>query len=210
MLKVLRKGSSKKSFLTAAIPVVSLLSSLGLSAPAQAATFELGVVSSSSAVDVGNTGLSGWFADAYTFTVASGTEVSLSSLFSNVFTQGASGIANLWATLYKSPGIYEQSGSGSLSTDAGGTSTKTVALNTGILAAGTYGLYVQGLVTPKGTSSYSGNIGFSYDGPSGGTPVTPVPEPETWAMLMLGLAGMGFVARRRLNGSQAPADSHMA
>ena len=49
MLKVLRKGSSKKSFLTAAIPVVSLLSSLGLSAPAQAATFELGVVSSSSA-----------------------------------------------------------------------------------------------------------------------------------------------------------------
>jgi hypothetical protein len=208
MIKVLRKGP-KKTFIAAAIPLVSLLSSLGLSAPAQATSFELGVVSSSSAVDVGNTGLSGWFADAYTFTVAAGTEVTLTSLFSNVFTQGASGIANLWATLYKSPGIYEQSGSGSLST-AGGTSTKTVALNTGILSAGTYGLYVQGLVTPKGTSSYTGNIGFNYDGPTAGTPVTPVPEPETWAMLMLGLAGMGFVARRRLNGSQAPADSHMA
>jgi hypothetical protein len=210
MIKHLRSVPAKKTFLAATLPLVSLLSSLGFSAPAQATTFELGVVSSSSSVDVGNTGLTGWFADAYTFTVASGTEVSLTSLFQNVFAQGASGIANLWATLYVSPGTYQQSGVGSLTTGADGSSTKSVALNTGILAAGTYGLFVQGHVTPTGTSSYTGNVAFAYDGPAGGSPVTPVPEPETWAMLMLGLAGMGFVARRRLNGSQTPADSHLA
>jgi len=210
MLNYLRKGLSKKPFFKATVPLVSLLSALGFSAPAQATTFELGVVSSSSAVDVGNSKLSGWFADAYTFTVAAGTEVTLSSLFSNVFGQGAPGIANLWATLYQSPGIYKQSGSGTLTTNSDGSSVKTVSLNTGILSAGTYGLYVQGLVTPAGTSGYTGNIAFDYEGAGGGGAVTPVPEPETWAMLMLGLAGMGFVARRRLNGSQTPADSHLA
>jgi PEP-CTERM motif-containing protein len=205
----LRKVPAKKSFLKA-VPIVSLLSVLGFSAPAQATTFELGVVSSSSSSDVGNS-VKGWFADAYTFTVAAGTEVTLSSLFSNIFGQGAPGISNLWATLYKSPGIYTQSGTGSFSTGADGSTTKQVALNTGLLAAGTYGLFVQGLVAPAGTASYTGNIAFDYDAAgAGGGAVTPVPEPETWAMLMLGLAGMGFVARRRLNGSQAPVDSHLA
>jgi len=31
--------------------------------------------------------------------------------------------------------------------------------------------------------------------------VTPVPEPATWAMLILGFAGVGFMAYRRRNGA---------
>jgi hypothetical protein len=36
--------------------------------------------------------------------------------------------------------------------------------------------------------------------PSGGTPASPpmgTPEPATWAMMLLGFAGMGFVGYRR-------------
>jgi hypothetical protein len=201
---------SKKAFFKVA-PIVALLSAIGFGAPAQATTFELGVVSSSSSVDVGNS-VQGWFADAYSFTVAAGSQVTLSSLFSNIFTADAPGISNLWTTLYKSPGEFSQFGIGAVSTGSDGSSVKTATLNTGILSAGTYGLYVQGLVSPTGTASYTGNIAFDVGGGAGagGGAVTPVPEPETWAMLMLGLAGMGFVARRRLNGSQTPADSHLA
>jgi hypothetical protein len=37
----------------------------------------------------------------------------------------------------------------------------------------------------------------------GGGPT--VPEPSTWAMMLLGFAGMGFIASRRRNGKTAPA-----
>jgi len=33
----------------------------------------------------------------------------------------------------------------------------------------------------------------------GNDPVTPVPEPSTWAMLILGFAGVGYLAYRRNN-----------
>jgi hypothetical protein len=35
------------------------------------------------------------------------------------------------------------------------------------------------------------------NGLSGGTVVSPIPEPETYAMLLAGLGVIGFVARRR-------------
>ena len=37
----------------------------------------------------------------------------------------------------------------------------------------------------------------------GGGPSTP--EPSTWAMMLAGFAGMGYVAYRRRNGKTAPA-----
>ena len=39
-------------------------------------------------------------------------------------------------------------------------------------------------------------VASSFDG----SPVTQVPEPESYAMFMAGLALMGFIARRRKNG----------
>ena len=60
------------------------------------------------------------------------------------------------------------------------------------LAAGTYDLAVSGyLDRGQLIGGYTGAISSST------SVAAPVPEPETYAMLMLGLAGVGFAARRR-------------
>ncbi|MEQ1685926.1 MAG: FxDxF family PEP-CTERM protein [Burkholderiaceae bacterium] len=60
------------------------------------------------------------------------------------------------------------------------------------LSAGTYDLAVSGYL---GRGEYLG--GYTGAISSTATVAAPVPEPETYAMLMLGLAGVGFAARRR-------------
>lgn len=60
------------------------------------------------------------------------------------------------------------------------------------LAAGNYDLAVSGYLDNRQWSGgYVGAISSSA------SVAAPVPEPETYAMLMLGLAGVGFAARRR-------------
>ena len=60
------------------------------------------------------------------------------------------------------------------------------------LAAGNYDLAVSGYIDRgQWFGGYTGSIS------SVSSVAAPVPEPETYAMLMLGLAGVGFAARRR-------------
>ena len=65
------------------------------------------------------------------------------------------------------------------------------------LTAGQHTIQLQAtrLFAPGGgvTSQYFDNISLDV--------VTPVPEPATWAMLILGFAGVGFMAYRRRNGA---------
>ena len=56
------------------------------------------------------------------------------------------------------------------------------------LPAGMYSLVVRGTGVTGGQASYGGNI-----------VATPVPEPETLAMMLAGLGALGFLARRRQN-----------
>lgn len=51
--------------------------------------------------------------------------------------------------------------------------------------AGDYFIHIAGVAT--GSGSYNGNVSL----------VSPVPEPETYGMLLAGLGMIGFVARRR-------------
>lgn len=64
--------------------------------------------------------------------------------------------------------------------------TTVAAANVSTLAAGTYYFAVQG----KGTGTTGGKYLLGAD-------VTPVPEPETLAMMLAGLGAVGFLARRR-------------
>jgi hypothetical protein len=56
-----------------------------------------------------------------------------------------------------------------------------------ILAAGGYYLQFQG--TGGGTAGYGGDLTTA--------PIAAIPEPSTWAMMILGFAGIGFMAYRR-------------
>ena len=40
-------------------------------------------------------------------------------------------------------------------------------------------------------------VGSGFNNPGAWTMASPVPEPTTWAMMILGFAGVGFVAYRR-------------
>lgn len=58
------------------------------------------------------------------------------------------------------------------------------------LNAGSYSLVVKGVNSPE-QASYAGTLAVA---------VTPVPEPKSYAMMLLGLAGVGaFMRRRRVN-----------
>lgn len=59
----------------------------------------------------------------------------------------------------------------------------------GVLSAGTYRVAVIGDAT--------GTLGGSYGGVIQTVGTAPVPEPETWALMLGGLGALGFLARRR-------------
>jgi hypothetical protein len=60
------------------------------------------------------------------------------------------------------------------------------------LGGGQYSLQVGGKILGTLGGSYGGNIN-----------VSPVPEPETWGMMVAGIGALGFMARRRKSGKVA-------
>jgi hypothetical protein len=60
------------------------------------------------------------------------------------------------------------------------------SVNADSIAAGAYFLQVQGSVVSNTSGSFGGNVN-----------ITPVPEPETYAMMLAGLGLLGFLVRRR-------------
>ncbi|MDQ1814295.1 FxDxF family PEP-CTERM protein [Massilia sp. CCM 9210] len=60
------------------------------------------------------------------------------------------------------------------------------SLSTSSLSAGAYTIQVKGSILSNASGRYSANIALA-----------PVPEPETYAMMLAGLGLLGFTARRR-------------
>lgn len=172
--------------------VVALALSFAVSGAAVAGTFNLGLINSPANIVIGNdtggdpdqlSAAAGSFADDYLFSVdlASnfGTAVtsisisggaSFSALNSELFVKNDS---NVWSSLAAHTGV--QVGSTWL------TSLSFSPLD----PADDYKLVISG-VKAAGDSAYGGNL-----------TVTPIPEPEIYAMMAAGLGLMGFVARRR-------------
>ena len=70
-----------------------------------------------------------------------------------------------------------------------GDPNETWGMSPVLLAAGDYTLTVKGIISaPAAVGSYGGNFNLV---------AAPVPEPETYALMMAGLGVLGFVARRR-------------
>jgi hypothetical protein len=115
--------------------------------------------------------------DTWNFTLTGSNDVS--ALLSRNFSTAAGAIGNFAATI--SGGSLAASQALQLDTTA---SSQTLTFAS-TLGAGDYSVSVSGLVQ-RNRTAYT----FSVD-------VTPVPEPETYALMLAGLGLVGFLAKRR-------------
>ena len=109
--------------------------------------------------------------------------------FSSSFTFYNAPTFAAWLTDGSTTYQYLDSGSGSLSFGPFMVDYDNLALG-GSLPNGTWSLHVQG----TSGATYVGGATFNAGAV---VPTSPVPEPETYAMLLAGLGAVGFMSRRR-------------
>ena len=179
--------------------VSTALLGLGLAAPASAAIVgDLGINPTSSAGAFSNQNLpTGAFADQWTFQLVGAEQFITIGSATNVFPQASDFIANFNGSVYEIVGAVDASpGLGDdtlvLGPAFGGPGCGAncqIFGGSAILPAGDYYLNIAG--TAGSTAGYGGNLAV----------VAAVPEPATWAMMLLGFAGVGFMAYRRRSGN---------
>jgi hypothetical protein len=168
---------------------VALTMYLGLAAGAANATIVpitswTTTASGGSSAIFGNNGVDSVFNDSFNFSLPAGSSGNGSA---NAISLSANGQVTFTAfTLYEN----------SIGLISGGTGGTTSYLSfTGGAVPGAYTLNVAGKKTyADKAGSYSGNIVTTAP-----CNVSPVPEPQTYAMMLAGLGLLGFSARRRMN-----------
>jgi hypothetical protein len=127
---------------------------------------------------------SGAFEDVWTFDLGTASIVaaSLTNVEVSFFGSSTGGILDFAATLNGTPLLL----SSSTSFDDPVSVKVQVLAGSGSFAPGIYELKVSGSGVTGGSASYGGNL-----------VAAPVPEPETYAMMLAGLGAIGFMAARR-------------
>lgn len=163
----------KKSVLAASAVMLATVM-----APAANAAVVDGIDLTSSVTDsFGGVVTAGSFSDAFTFTLNEASALTSASI-TNILVQ-LTGLGDIDFTSVD----FDGNNFFSISNNLGGVTD--LAYISGVpLAAGSHTLTVQGFA--YGAASYGGNITIS-----------PVPEPATWAMMIAGIAAVGFAMRRR-------------
>jgi hypothetical protein len=136
------------------------------------------------------------FSDQFNFNVAStgtgtgttGTMNSLDAIISSISQSASTGLNITGLSLYNSGGTLVTSGN---MLQSGAVDVWTISSNN--LAAGNYYLQVSGNLVGTTSASFGGAVQMA----------APVPEPETYGMMLAGLGVLGFLARRRKAGKQA-------
>lgn len=174
------RGFVMKSISSRVMAVVALTMSLGFAAGSANAITAItpwsGTASTGQNAAFFNTAVTNPFTNWYSFTIPAGSDGNGGA---NVISLGAT---NVIFSLFQ---LYDSVSSTTWSGITGGT-TSSLSFSGGA-APGSYTLTVSGYkVTPALAGSYAGNISIS-----------PVPEPETYAMLLAGLGLLGLSARRR-------------
>ncbi len=158
---------------------IALVVSLGLFAGTASAVINEIDFSAGNNDLFGNTEVVGPFADTFSFIVPGSTTVAASVISGFDFN-------SMFQVAFTDFELFDSAGGPALATGftAGGFFATLSSLS--ITAGTTYDLVVTGNLMGTAPGSYAGNINIS-----------PVPEPETYAMLLVGLGLVGFAARRR-------------
>lgn len=130
------------------------------------------------------------FTDKFNFSVAStGTTMSnLDAIISSISRSADTGLAITGLSLYNSTGSLVTSGN---MLQQGTVDVWTISGSN--LTAGNYYLQVSGNLVGNTAAAFGGAISMA----------APVPEPETYGMMLAGLGVLGFMARRRKAAKQA-------
>ena len=135
----------------------------------------------------GNTGNT--FADRFTFSVDGTTGWNLDAIISSVSRSADTGLDITGVSLYSAMGDKLISSGKSL--QSGNIDVWTISGDN--LAAGNYYLQVSGNLVSDQAASFGGAVSLA----------APVPEPETYGMMLAGLGVLGYLARRRKAARQA-------
>ncbi len=126
------------------------------------------------------------FMDHFTFSVT-GTQHDLDAIVSSISRVATTGLDITGLDLYTSTGTLVTAGS---MVSSGVRDVWTLSADS--LALGQYYLQVSGTMVSNTSGSFGGSVMLN-----------PVPEPETYGMMLAGLGVVGFLARRRKAANQA-------
>ena len=127
------------------------------------------------------------FMDQFTFNVTGTTPMSLDAIVSSISRTASTGLDITGLGLFTSTGTLLSSG---VMGSSGARDIWTLSADS--LAAGSYYLQVSGSMMSNTSGSFGGSMMLN-----------PVPEPETYGMMLAGLGVVGFLARRRKAANQA-------
>lgn len=137
------------------------------------------------------------FSDTLSFTL----DADVSSLSFTVSTIERLGNGNNWGNVN-----FQSLSISGLSVTSNGTGSGLTWTSTGPIAAGTYSLTFSGSgASPNDGRSWASSNSLRYDLAYTAVAVSPVPEPETYAMMLAGLGLVAWVSRRRKTAGTAPA-----
>ena len=172
------------------------LTAIGAQATGTAAapnTVQLGALSAPQSLNYGDSFFaptSQTFYDDYTFTLS--PAASFNSLTASIDLGAFFGINNISARLYQGAGPFNVSSTPLMQawstpfSAAPGVTGSTTVISLPTLAANTYTLEIRGDVVGLAGGSYSGVLN-----------VAPVPEPQTYLLMLAGVGMLAFTMRRR-------------
>jgi hypothetical protein len=131
------------------------------------------------------------FADHFTFSVTGTTSSNFDAIISSISRTADTGLDISGLSLYRVGGGTGTGDTGGDTLVMSGTSASSGAmdvwtLSSDNLAAGNYYVLVSGNLVSDTSASFGGAVMLA-----------PVPEPETYGMMLAGLGVLGFLARRR-------------
>ena len=179
----MRIKSSLARFLATALLVAA-------AGTAGATNLIVGVVSAGAPASFGGFAPAGSFVDIFVFSLPATSSTGYSVI--NFAPTGFSGSLNTAfssLTLISDPDGVLASADDTVISHSNGINANTLSFTASSLPAGNYYLQVTGFA--------SGTFGGLYTGAVGASVATPVPEPESYAMLLAGLGLIGGAALRR-------------